>query len=279
VKSDKKIQFFVLFFSLSCSVAANSSGAPSQACVVSIDSINGMGDRGRNGNNTVTVTTATPGADVTVTVTAAAGQGNVVGWVGGVFEAAEGGAALAGATPTADSKKCGTSEALTHNKALAATSATFTWKVPADAPVDKEYFARVVSLNGAEGGGEAQKFAISATSFKVVAAGASTAAATSGNAASSVTTTAGEVKCDGKTCADCIKETAACSWCDSGRAASEKAGSDSTIAFTGTCTQGTTCTAEKAGLNVKFTTCKEKSSASLASASAVLVAVAAAFSF
>jgi len=216
-----------------------------------------------------------------VTVTVTAGQGNVVGWVGGVFDAADGAAALAGATPTADGAKCSGSEALTHNKPLAATTATFTWKVPADAAVDKEYFARVISLNGAEGDGDAQKFAISTTSFKVVAAGApvSTAAATSGNAASSAATTAGEVVCKGKTCADCIKETAACSWCDSGRAASEKAGSDSTIAFTGSCTQGTACKAETAGLDVKFTTCKDKSSASLASASAVLVAVAAAFSF
>jgi hypothetical protein len=250
-----------------------------------------MGGRLRDGTNTVTVTgTASPGADVTVTVTA--GSGNVVGWVGGVFDTADGTDALAGATPTADGKKCGTTEALTHNKALAVTTATFTWKVPTDAPIGKKYFARVVSLNGVIEGGDAQKFAISTDEFKVVAAGApvdttsaGTAAGTSvagtsvagintapttvawttattvGTTAAGINTapttvgTAGEVVCKGKSCADCIKETAACSWCDTGRAAAERAGSDATLTSTGSCTQGTECTAAKAGLDVKFTTC------------------------
>ena len=248
-----------------------------------------MNGRGRDGANTVTVTgTASPGADVTVTVTA--GSGNVVGWVGGVFSTADGSAALAGATATADGKKCGSTEALTHNKALAATTATFTWKVPADAAVGTEYFARVVSLNGAIGGDDAQKFAIGTKSFKVVAAGAPVATTSAGTAGTSVagtsvagtsvggTSAAGNVVCKDKSCTDCVKETA-CSWCDSGRAAAEKAGSNATWTSTGSCTQGPTCTAEKAGLDVKFNTCKDGNNAAATVLSLAAVAVAAAFSF
>jgi hypothetical protein len=127
----------------------------------------------------------------------------------------DGGAALAGAIPTADGKKCGASEALTHNRPLAATTATFTWKVPANAPVGKEYVARVISLNGAVGDGDSQSFAISTKSFTVVAAGAMTGASP---------------ECKGKLCADCVME-AACSWCDT---------TSSTIS-TGSCQHGTTC--------------------------------------
>jgi len=102
----------------------------------------------------------------------------------------DGGAALAGAIPTADGKKCGASEALTHNRPLAATTATFTWKVPANAPVGKEYVARVISLNGAVGDRDAQKFAISTKSFKV---GEPLATTTSPTSATATTTVAGTI--------------------------------------------------------------------------------------
>lgn len=66
-------------------------------------------------------------------------------------------------------------------------------------------------------------------------------------------------QCKGLTCAnDCLKETVgACSWCDSGRAAN--------LPSTGSCTQGNTCTADKVGVNVKFTTCSSSTASAILS--------------
>jgi hypothetical protein len=106
------------------------------------------------------------------------------------------------------------------------------------------------------------------------------AAATSGAAATSAAnTTAGAVDCATKSCTDCVKAADACSWCDSGRATAEKAGSDATWTSTGTCTQGTKCTAEKVGLEVKFTTCKDGSNAAATVLSLAAVAASAVLFF
>jgi hypothetical protein len=87
------------------------------------------------------------------------------------------------------------------------------------------------------------------------------------------------VDCKTKSCADCVKAADACSWCDSGRATAEKAGSSATWTSTGTCTQGTKCTAEKVGLEVKFTTCKDGSNAAATALSLAAVAVSVALRF
>jgi hypothetical protein len=106
------------------------------------------------------------------------------------------------------------------------------------------------------------------------------AALTSGTVAgTSVAGTAGEVVCKDKSCADCVKAADACSWCDTGRATAEKAGSNATWTSTGSCTQGTKCTAEKAGLDVKFNTCKDGNNAAATVLSLAAVAASAVLFF
>jgi hypothetical protein len=87
----------------------------------------------------------------------------------------------------------------------------------------------------------------------------------------------GDVVCKSKSCADCVKE-AKCSWCDSARAASEKISKDGKFISTGSCTQGDKCLADKAGLDVKFATCRDSTSASAIVVSIAAAAVAAVFS-